>query len=159
MSEILQTTIIGEALKNNALADKILSASIKHLLTAENDSLFYYYLKDLGIELVNDKLNQLERAMEFNLTFGEAIELAKSGAKIARKGWNGKNMFVAYSPGFKNLPAENVWGEALKDWVAQNGGTCDVLPYLILKTADNKVLIGWLASQTDMLSSDWGVIE
>jgi hypothetical protein len=117
------------------------------------------YLQKAGIEYLTQLQNLSERTMEFNLTFGEATELAKNGAKIARKGWNGKNMFVAYSPGFKNLPAENVWGDALKDWVAQNGGTCDVLPYLILKTADNKVLIGWLASQSDMLSSDWGVIE
>ena len=24
-----------------------------------------------------------------------------------------------------------------------------------MKTADNKILTGWLASQTDMLSEDW----
>ena len=28
------------------------------------------------------------------LTFGIALELAKRGKKIARKGWNGKGMFV-----------------------------------------------------------------
>lgn len=158
MSEIKISNAVSESIKNG-LADKILSASIKHLLTAENDSLFYYYLKDLGIELVNNQLNLLHRAMEFNLTFGEATELAKNGAKIARKGWNGKNMFVAYSPGFKNLPSENVWGDALREWVEQNGGTCDIQPYLILKTAQDLVQIGWLATQSDMLSNDWGVIE
>ena len=95
----------------------------------------------------------------FNLSFGEALELAKQGAKIQRAGWNGKGMFVAYSPGFQNLPAEQFWGKAVKEWVSENGGTANILPYLILKTADNQVLIGWLASQSDMLSNDWGVLQ
>ena len=32
------------------------------------------------------------------------------------------------------------------------------LPYLEMKTADNK-LIPWLASQSDMLAEDWVVVE
>lgn len=30
------------------------------------------------------------------MDFGEAIRQAKSGKRIARKGWNGKGMFVVY---------------------------------------------------------------
>lgn len=32
------------------------------------------------------------------MTFGEAIEAAKMGKKIARAGWNGKGMFLYYVP-------------------------------------------------------------
>lgn len=35
----------------------------------------------------------------------------------------------------------------------------DGLPTICMKTADNKVLTGWLASQTDMLSEDWIILE
>jgi hypothetical protein len=31
----------------------------------------------------------------------------------------------------------------------------EVLPYIIMKTADDKILMGWLASQSDMLAEDW----
>ena len=30
---------------------------------------------------------------------------------------------------------------------------------MFLKTADNKLVIGWLASQTDMFAEDWDVVE
>ena len=30
---------------------------------------------------------------------------------------------------------------------------------VVMKTADNKYCIGWLASQTDMLAEDWCIVE
>ena len=47
------------------------------------------------------------------MTFGEAIELAKQGKKIARSGWNGKDMFVYYQPGSK-VHVHDVRSEALR---------------------------------------------
>lgn len=47
----------------------------------------------------------------------------------------------------------------LKGICDANGGTTEGLPTICMKTADNKVLTGWLASQTDMLSEDWVVNE
>lgn len=35
----------------------------------------------------------------------------------------------------------------------------EICPHVDMKTADNKLVIGWLASQTDMLANDWEVIE
>jgi len=93
------------------------------------------------------------------MTFGLAIEAAKMGKAIQREGWNGKGMFVAYSPGSNALPADRFWSPANKEYVENNGGTCDVLPCLTMKTADNKILMGWLASQTDMLAEDWQIVE
>jgi len=40
-----------------------------------------------------------------------------------------------------------------------NEGTAEVLPYLIIKTADNKILMGLLASQSDMLAEDWMIAD
>ena len=40
-----------------------------------------------------------------NMTFGLAIEAMKKGLKVARKGWNGKGMFLYYVPENKYLSA------------------------------------------------------
>ncbi|WP_438800887.1 Thoeris anti-defense Tad2 family protein, partial [Bacillus thuringiensis] len=34
------------------------------------------------------------------MNFGKALELMKSGNKLSRKGWNGKNMFAVYQKGY-----------------------------------------------------------
>lgn len=77
------------------------------------------------------------------LTFGAALEAMKAGHKVARHGWNGKGMWIAYEAGSLSLST----------------GVLDVLPCIAMKTADNKMLRGWLASQTDMLAEDWTVVE
>lgn len=39
------------------------------------------------------------------------------------------------------------------------GDTFEALGSIRMFTADKKILTGWLASQTDMLSSDWVILE
>ena len=87
--------------------------------------------------------------------FDTAIKAIKAGHKVQRQGWNGKGMFIAYSPGAEALPADRFWNPHNKAFAESNGGTADVLPCVTMKTADNKILMGWLASQTDMLANDW----
>lgn len=95
-----------------------------------------------------------------NLTFGLAIEAMKKGLKVARKGWNGKGMWIALSmPPESPLAAHNFWNEHSRRFAQEKGGSAEVLPTVIMKTADNKILMGWLASQTDMLAEDWEVVE
>ena len=38
------------------------------------------------------------------MNFGQAIEAAKQGKKIARKGWNGKGMWVVLMPALSLPP-------------------------------------------------------
>lgn len=89
------------------------------------------------------------------MNIGEAIELAKQGRRVTRNGWNGKGMWIAYSPGSKGLPAERFWAGPNKEYAISIGGEADVLPCLTMKTADGSILMGWLASQTDLLATDW----
>lgn len=93
------------------------------------------------------------------MNFGEALEALKQGKRVSRSGWNGKNMWLSYSPGSPGMPADKFWSGNNQKFADENGGTADVLPCITMKTADNKILIGWLASQTDMLAEDWGIIE
>lgn len=92
------------------------------------------------------------------MTFGMAIEAMKRGAKVARRGWNGKGMYLWLLPA-ANVKAEWCKEEHLKALAEQNGGEFACLASIRMKTADNKVLTGWLASQTDMLAEDWVVVE
>ncbi len=96
---------------------------------------------------------------EDGMPFGYALFFMNQGKKVARKGWNGKGMWICLGKGNPNLHAGAFWNEHTRLFAEQNGGSAEVLPYIIFKTADNKILMGWLASQTDMLSNDWMIVD
>ena len=91
-------------------------------------------------------------------TFGQAIESLKFGKKVARKGWNGKGMFLWLKPGTM-VKSERCHDPELKAIADKNGGEIEALGTICMKTADDKILSGWLASQTDVLSEDWVLVE
>ena len=87
------------------------------------------------------------------------MEVIKSGGKVARAGWNGKGMFLFLLPA-GTIPKTAIHDETLKKVLEDNGrDSFDALGSIRMKTADDKILTGWLASQTDMLSEDWVVVE
>lgn len=103
-----------------------------------------------------DVFERAYRPLE-GMTFGNAIEALKAGHKVARKGWNGKGMWLVLVPGTPVIhPApETPYGRA--------GVTeCEILPHIDMWTTNahgrRAMLPGWLASQTDMLSEDWELI-
>lgn len=102
-------------------------------------------------------------------TFGQALESLRRGRLVARKGWNGKGMFIFMRPE-DSLPTDMIVNqvkslpESFKKWVADNHGDSvtdkiKFTAYLCMKTADGTVVNGWLASQTDMLANDWVIVE
>jgi hypothetical protein len=97
------------------------------------------------------------------MNFGLAIEAAKKGFKITRRGWNGKDMFVVYMPPLQ-LPPYNTQGTARKvnDRTAKFIGEDAPLncqPYFSMYNAQKQWIPGWLATQSDMLSDDWYIVE
>lgn len=95
------------------------------------------------------------------MTFGQAIEAMKQGKKVARRGWNGKGMWlcIPLCDGPKEIPATGIWGKPNAEYAEQNGGKVTVVPYITMKAADGTIVMGWLASQTDMLADDWVIVE
>lgn len=89
--------------------------------------------------------------------FGVAIDLLEQGVKVARAGWNGKGMWLSYSPGAVDLPAEYYWSANNREFAVENGGKATTLPYITMKTAGNEI-VPWLASQTDVLAKDWVIV-
>lgn len=86
------------------------------------------------------------------LTFGLAIEAMKKGLKVARRGWNGKGMFLYYVPAGAYPPSTEVAKAAFHGEKVPYGA------YIAMKTAQGNV-VPWLASQTDMLTDDWFIVE
>ena len=93
------------------------------------------------------------------LNFGLAVEALKKGLKVAREGWNGKNMFLFLLPA-GTIPKSVIHDPALKS-VADTvpGDYFEALGSIRMFTADKKILTGWLASQTDILADDWQIVE
>lgn len=81
------------------------------------------------------------------MDFGAALKALKEGKRVARKGWNGKGIYL-------ELQTPDAHSKM-------------TLPYIYIVTnnlvTDNphapKGVVPWLASQTDMLSEDWVVLE
>lgn len=84
------------------------------------------------------------------MNFGLAIEAAKMGKKIARKGWNGKSQYVelANCISYKNADGETV-----------NADHCAIGNKALAFVGTSGVQMGWLASQADMLADDWYIVE
>lgn len=100
------------------------------------------------------------------MSFGDALKALKAGQRVARTGWNGKVMWLSLScapggdaaAGRREIAAENFWSSNNSEYARQNGGSAVVLPCITMKTATGEILMGWLASQTDMLAEDWEVL-
>ncbi len=88
-----------------------------------------------------------------NFNFSRALEEIKAGHKVARSGWNGKNMFLFLVPGstFKvnRPPLLGIYPE---------GTEINYCPHIDMRTADGSI-VPWLASQTDLLANDWGIVS
>ena len=90
------------------------------------------------------------------MNFGLAIEAAKKGAKITRRGWNGKGMWVVYRTGYpEGISCNKNTAEAVG---IPEGTLFRVRPYLQMKCVDGSFQM-WLASQSDILAEDWTIVE
>ena len=92
------------------------------------------------------------------MPFGLAIEAMKKGAKVARAGWNGKGMWLIMVPGTKAVNFTE--GSPYMKAGLTHG---EILPHIDMYTVNSEgrraMLPGWVASQTDMLSDDWAIIQ
>lgn len=91
--------------------------------------------------------------MEPKMTFSDALDAVKNGHRIAREGWNGKNMFLFLVPGstFK-VNREPLLG------IYPEGTEINYHAHIDMKTAQGYVA-PWLASQADLLADDWMVVD
>lgn len=95
------------------------------------------------------------------MNFYEALELCLKGNRITREDWNGKGMYVYYTPG-RQVP--------IRDWFVRNDGDyptkdeitkgyIELAGHFDMMNAQRIRIIGWVASQTDMASDKWMVLD
>ena len=77
------------------------------------------------------------------MDFGSALNALKGGFKVARSGWNGKGLWLELQ-----VPDEH---------------SKMTLPYIFMSYPDDAVntpgaRVPWLASQTDVLATDWELV-
>lgn len=89
------------------------------------------------------------------MNFGSALELLKTGAKLARAGWNGRGMFVIFRAGANGLviSSEQIAHELGK----KMGDTFEIRPHFWLKNLDGSYFC-WVPSINDLLAEDWEVL-
>jgi len=90
------------------------------------------------------------------MDFGIALVNLKDGKKVARRGWNGKGMFI-YLMSALYLPADKV-NDRTRACIGE-GVDLDSQPYIAMFTAQKKWQPGWLASQADILAEDWFILD
>ena len=87
------------------------------------------------------------------MNFSEALERIKTGGKVSRSGWNGKEMFIFLVQGSKfvvnRMPLIEMYNE---------GTEVTYQPHIDMRTADKSV-VPWLASQSDLLADDWEIVS
>lgn len=94
------------------------------------------------------------------MNFGQALEVLKKGKKVAGRGWNGKGMFIYLVTGTV-LEAFELRNEA-ETHVGVNlppYSHVKINSHIDMKAADGSIVVGWLASQADLLAEDWEVVE
>ena len=87
------------------------------------------------------------------MDFGDAVRALKDGKKVARTGWNGKGMFLYFVPAGNYKPCTEI-----ANTIVNEDGLVPYAPYIAMKTVQGYV-VPWLASQTDILSDDWEIVE
>lgn len=101
------------------------------------------------------------------ITFSEALEALNKGAFVARSGWNCKGMFI-YKVEASDHTYEQLRGRCKDaiDYVVSkeelkfsDQATVHINAHIDMKAADGSIVVGWLASQTDMQADDWYVVK
>lgn len=84
------------------------------------------------------------------MNFGEALEAIKAGKKAQREGWNGKGQYIELAT---NVSYKRSDGSVVNADHETMGNKA------VAFVGTSGVQLGWLASQADMLSDDWRVLD
>lgn len=86
------------------------------------------------------------------MNFSQALESLKMGSRVARRGWNGKDMFIYLVDGSTftvNRPPLN--------GMYEDGTEITYHAHIDMKT-NQGYFIPWIASHSDLLSEDWETV-
>lgn len=73
------------------------------------------------------------------MNFGKALEALRNGLQVARKGWNGKGMYIELNKGLDYMDSE-------------------ILPFFVIRNITGSFNT-WVPSVSDCLAYDWEIVE
>lgn len=79
------------------------------------------------------------------MDFGMALIALKRGETVARKGWNGKGMFLTLQNG-STVDGNNMRNEGAKKYYED--AQCTIAPHIDMKSADGTYIAGYLNTRT-----------
>lgn len=145
-----------KALEGITLLIRMPTGEIETILNPKVAEKVTYIDKTYNDDLVHancDKIRIENYGFDFTddeMDFGTALMNLKAGHKVSRKGWNGKGQYIELA---ENISYQNMGGCVVN---------CDhksIGNKAIAFVGTSGVQMGWLASQADMLSEDWTVVE
>lgn len=80
------------------------------------------------------------------ISFGEALKLLNAGKSVSRLGWNGKGLFITMQ-----IPDENSKMTKPYLYITTPAGSTNQFGGI----NEKEERVPWLASQTDILATDW----
>lgn len=84
------------------------------------------------------------------MNIGQAIEAIKNGKRASRLNWNGKGQYIEL---VTNASYTNIDGKIINASHKTMGN--NVIAFI----GTSGVQLGWLASQADLFSDDWYIVE
>ncbi len=102
-----------------------------------------------------------EIAYTDSFDFGIALRMLRDGKRVRRAGWNGKGMWLGLTEGTTITPREGTPTRGAAALLAniEQPDTIRIGSHIDMRAADGSLVIGLLASQTDMLATDWELAE
>lgn len=83
--------------------------------------------------------------LSLRVDFGQALASVKAGYRIARAGWNGRDMYVWFPKDYHRM-------------LNLATGVCKIEPCLFLHNSAGGEQPGWLPSQADLFANDWYIM-
>lgn len=103
---------------------------------------------------------QIVEDIKETFSFDVAIRYLKDGKKVTRKNWNDAGIYL-YMVNGSTVHGYDLRNEArdalLSDECTEND-EITFLPHIDMRTANGSICVGWIASQSDMLSEDWMLV-
>jgi len=106
----------------------------------------------LFVEWVPSSVFNKEYQLIKGTGFGDAVQALKSGKRVQRTGWNGKDMYLF-------MMHSGIDVDTLPEYERTKAWGAKVDPYVVMRTAQGTYQSGWLASQADIFAEDWKIIE
>lgn len=119
---------------------------------------------DNQLKIISDYINEPDLPLKLvnDLTLGNAIEALKQGKLVARKGWNGKGMFIVKQIpsviGVDIIPRMQSLPESVKKVFVEREQPISYESQMLIIKSDGSA-DSWVPSSSDCFAEDWIIVN